>query len=156
AGDVLVERMLGRPKLLADGGALLPILGQCKFTPGDRLVPLALSVDDPFVLSVMVSSLARDFEHDGFVQLLSPEAVVTPRVRVAVLLAARQHDPRDLKLAELGLGDQEPDVRRLAVQWVAEERLRDLRPGVEAVFNSNSVTSDLFMAALAALEILDG
>jgi putative membrane-bound dehydrogenase-like protein len=157
AGDLLVERMLGRPKRLADGGALLAILSQCRFAPGDRLVPLALSVDDPFILSVMVQTLARDFDRDGFVQYLSPEAVVTPRVRVAMLLAARQRAPRDTSLVELGLADdQDPDVRRLAVQWVAEEQLRDLRPRVEAVFNSNAVTSDLFMAALAALEILDG
>src|SRR5262249_35802927 len=74
AGDLLVERKVGRPKLLADGGALLPILSRCKLTPADRLVPLALSVDDPFVLSVMVSSLARDLDHDGFVQFLLPES----------------------------------------------------------------------------------
>jgi putative heme-binding domain-containing protein len=104
----------------------------------------------------MVSSLARDFGRDGFAQFLSPAAVVPQRVRVAMLLAARQHDPRDVTLAELGLQDQDADVRRLAVQWVAEERFRDVRPGVEAVFNSTTVTSDLFMAALAALEILDG
>jgi putative heme-binding domain-containing protein len=73
-----------------------------------------------------------------------------------MLLAARLRDPRDESLLTIGLGDHDPDVRRLAVQWVAEEKLQDLRPRVEAVFNSTAVTADLFMATLAALEMLDG
>jgi putative membrane-bound dehydrogenase-like protein len=156
AEELLADRLSGRSGKLEDGGALVAILSQCKLSPNDRLIPLALSVDDPFVLSIMVSSVARDFGRDGFAQYLSPGSGAAPRVRVAMLLAARQSDPRDATLVELGLGDHDPDVRRLAVQWVAEERLRELRPRVEAVFNSNAVTSDLFLAALAALEILDG
>jgi len=73
-----------------------------------------------------------------------------------MLLAARLRNPRDETLLTIGLGDHDPDVRRLAVQWVAEEKLKDLRPRVEAVFNSTAVTADLFMATLASLEMLDG
>src|SRR5262249_40020746 len=63
---------------------------------------------------------------------------------------------RNSALAAMGLQDHDPEVRRLAVEWAAEESFRDLRPRVEAVFNSNAITSDLFLAALAALELFDG
>ena len=143
---------------LADGSALTAILSRCKLNPNDVLVPLALSVDDSFVLSIMVNVLARDFGPDDFARFLTPGsgARSSPRIRMAMLLAARQRDPRNETLAKLGLEDHDPDVRRLAVQWVAEEKLYDLRPGVVAVFNSTAITADLFMATLAALEMLDG
>jgi putative heme-binding domain-containing protein len=124
--------------------------------PNDLVVPLALSVDDPFVQSVMVTSLAKHFSADGFARFLAPGSNAAPRIRIATLLAARLHDPRDETLLMIALGDHDPDVRRLAVQWVAEEKFGDLRPRVEAVFNSNAVTADLFMATLAALAMLDG
>src|SRR5262249_31252665 len=54
------------------------------------------------------------------------------------------------------LADPDPDVRRLAVQWAAEEKLTDLKPRVEAVFDGKGMTPDLFLATLAALEMLDG
>jgi putative membrane-bound dehydrogenase-like protein len=156
AETLLAERISGSSTKLVDGGALLSILNRCRFAPDDKLIALALSVDDPFVSSVMVSSLARDLDGDAIARYLTPGSSAAPRVRVAMVLAARQRHPHDATLAALALGDHDPDVRRLAVQWVAEERLHDLRPRVEAVFNSNAVTSNLFLAALAALEMLDG
>ncbi|MBI3865199.1 MAG: HEAT repeat domain-containing protein, partial [Planctomycetia bacterium] len=156
AESLVGERIALRSKRLIDGPALLGVLHNCKLNPNDVLVPLALSVDDPFVASEMVTSLARDFQPDGFARFLTPGSNVAPRIRIAMLLAARLHDPRDRTLLTISLGDHDPDVRRLAVQWVAEERHSDLRPRVEAVFNSNAVTADLFMATLAALEMLDG
>jgi putative membrane-bound dehydrogenase-like protein len=150
------ERIARRHQRLADGTALTAVLSRCKFGPNDILVKLALSVDDPFVLSVLVTALAHDFKPDGFARFLTPGSGASPRTRVAMLLAARLHNSRDESLAALGLGDHDPDVRRLAVQWAAEEKLTSLRPQVEAVFNSNAVTADLFMATLAALDMLDG
>ena len=156
AQDLLADRLAGQSPQPADGAALLSILSQCKLRPGDTLIPLALALDDPFVLSIMASTLARDFTSPEFIEYLTPGSAATARVRVAMVLAARQHDRRDSALVEIALTDDDPDVRRLAVQWAAEEKLSDLRPRVEAVFNSNAVTSDLFLATLAALEMLDG
>lgn len=156
AQSLLGERIAGRTKRLADGTALASILSRCKLSSNDLLVQLALSVDDPFVLSVVVTSLARDFRSDDFARYLTPGSGAAQRIRMAMLLAARLRDPRDETLLALGLSDHDPDVRRLAVQWAAEERRDDLRPRVEAVFNSMSVTAELFMATLAALEMLDG
>jgi len=150
------ERIARRQQRLVDGTALTAVLSRGKFGPNDLLVKLALSVDDPFVMSVMVNSLARDFKPDGFARFLSPGSGAAPRIRVAMLLAARMHSPRDESLATLGLGDHDPDVRRVAVQWVAEEKLAGLRSQVEGVLNSNAVTADLFMSTLAALDMLDG
>jgi putative membrane-bound dehydrogenase-like protein len=156
AEDLVAERIAKRTNRLTDGTALTAVLSRCKLTTNDVLVPQALSIDDPFVLSIMVSLLARDFGPDDFARLLTPGSGAAPRVRMAMLLAARQRDPRDETLLTIGLGDHDPDVRRVAVQWVAEEKLKDLRPRVEAVFNSSAVTADLFMATLASLEMLDG
>jgi putative membrane-bound dehydrogenase-like protein len=156
AESLVGERIALRANLQSDGTALLGILNRCAFTPDDAVVPQALSVDDPFVLSTMVTSLARHFPLDGFAKFLAPGSNAAPRVRIAMLLAARLRDSRDQTLLTMALGDHDPDVRRLAVQWVAEERHGSLRPRVEAVFNSTAVTADLFMATLAALEMLDG
>jgi hypothetical protein len=89
AETLLAERISGRQKMLVDGGALLSILSRSNLSPDDKLIPLALSVDDPFVLSVMVRSLARDFEADAFARYLTPGSNAAPRVRVAMALAAR-------------------------------------------------------------------
>ncbi|HEY2253779.1 MAG TPA: PVC-type heme-binding CxxCH protein, partial [Planctomycetaceae bacterium] len=153
---LIAARIAGRKKRLSDGAAVLAILSRCKFAPDDQLVHLALSLDDPFVLSVVVTSLARDFGPEDFAHYLTPGSGAAPRVRMAMLLAARLGNPQDETLLTLALGDHDPDVRRLAVQWAAEEKRVDLRPRVEAVFNTNAVTADLFMATLAALEMLDG
>ena len=42
------------------------------------------------------------------------------------------------------------------MQWIAEDRLNEFRSNVEAVLNDPSTTADLFLASLAALEMLDG
>ena len=104
----------------------------------------------------MVTSMARDYGPADFAHYLIPDSAAAPSVRIAALLAARLHNPRDEKLLAIGLADLDAEVRRVAVQWVAEEKLTGLRPRVEGVFNSTAITADLFMATLAALEMLDG
>lgn len=76
--------------------------------------------------------------------------------RLALVLAARARFPKEASLLTTFLADSEPLVRRLAVQWIAEERLKGLRPGVEALLQDASLDSDLFLTTLAALEMLDG
>lgn len=76
--------------------------------------------------------------------------------RTALVLAARRKFPQEVTLLKSFLTDSEPLVRRLAVQWVAELKLKDLRPEVEAVLKGDKLDSDLFLATLAALEMLDG
>ncbi len=121
----------------------------------------ALSDDDPFVFSVVVSELAKQFSQDDFSKYLIPDATpdvksVAPKVRQAMLLAARKQAPREDRLLRVALSDHDPDVRRLAVQWVAEEKLTDLKPRIAAMFDSKGMTTELFLATIAALEMLDG
>jgi putative heme-binding domain-containing protein len=73
-----------------------------------------------------------------------------------LLLAARIRNPKEQTFVKRGLADESPVVRRAAVQWIAEEKLSDFRPQVEAILNDPNITADLFLATLAALEMLDG
>lgn len=76
--------------------------------------------------------------------------------RTALVLAARRKFPRETTLLQTFLKDSELLVQRLAVQWVAEEKLKELRSDVEAVLQKGTLDSDLFLTTLAALEMLDG
>lgn len=152
---LLNDRLSGRTTAGSDPADLIPALLHSKLADRE-FITLALSVEDPYILGTMVTLMARDLSPDGLAAILTPGSLRSARARVAALLAARRQAPHAESIVELGLADPDPEVRRGAVQWVAEERLIRQRPGVEAVFHSDAVTSDLFVASLAALEMLDG
>ncbi len=76
--------------------------------------------------------------------------------RLANLLTARTLVPKSVDNARDGLASASASMRRVAVQWAAEENLKELRPQVAAVLESPGVTPDLFRATIAALQMLDG
>ena len=76
--------------------------------------------------------------------------------QIAILLAARSRFPQDASFAQEALTSPYPSIRRLAVQWVGEEKLAALRPAMETVLASEPMTTELFMACLASLSLLDG
>jgi putative heme-binding domain-containing protein len=121
-----------------------------------------LAVQEPFAFSIAVRIASRDlsFSKDDFGKTFLSYFIQkehnSPRVRLGILLAARHKDPRNTSILPMALKDPSPDVRRVAVQWVAEERLTELKPHVEAVLNGKVMNADLFLATLAALEMLDG
>ena len=84
------------------------------------------------------------------------EPIGTPRHRLLYLLIARRKFPKFRDAIEAGLSDDAPTVRRAAVQWAAEERFQELRPQIEAVLDSQPMTTDFLLAAIATLEMLDG
>lgn len=151
--DVLTQ---GRPAQQPDRDLLLPLLAQQKFVAGDELVKLVCSVDDPFIHSMLVTVLSTQFNQDNFATYLTPGSNASVPTRLVMLLAARKQNPKEDRLLRVALNDHDPDVRRVAVQWAAEERLTDLRPRVEAILSSAGMTSELFLATLAALQMLDG
>ncbi|MFM8583594.1 MAG: PVC-type heme-binding CxxCH protein, partial [Planctomycetaceae bacterium] len=154
ARHLLNERLGGRaPK--SDQSALLPALAGSQLE--DRqLVALALSIDDPAVFATLVETLARHLPREELLAPLLPGSQRPAKWRLASLLAARRQDSRRADAAELGLADGDPQVRRAAVQWAAEERLTDLRSVVDGLFASRGMTPDLFLATLAASQMLAG
>lgn len=151
--DMLTE---GREAQQPDRDLLLPQLAREQFEPGGDLIKLVCSIDDPFSHSVLASVLARQFKQDDFARYLTPGSNASVAARRVMLLAARQQNPREDRLLRIALSDADADVRRIAVQWVAEEQLKDLRPRVESVLSAPGMTTDLFLATLAALQMLDG
>lgn len=115
-----------------------------------------LLADDPFALSAAVSRAVEGLYSGHRKRLIDPGFNPYPRVRLACVLASRRVDGGDRATANLALGDPDLVVRRAAVQWVAEERIKELRPRVAAVLDDPRLSADLFRTTLAALDMLDG
>ena len=158
---MLMEAIAGKESQFIDSSSMLSMVGNAPYSKHPEWVPLVMSLDDPFAFSTAVWAFSIDFNQDGIAKYLIPDATPdvkasAPRVRQAMLLAARKQAPKEDRLLRVALADHDPDVRRLAVQWAAEEKLTDLKPRVEAIFDGKGMTPDLFLATLAALEMLDG
>ncbi|MFQ5733829.1 MAG: PVC-type heme-binding CxxCH protein, partial [Planctomycetaceae bacterium] len=78
------------------------------------------------------------------------------RIRLACMIGGRENSPKNPTLPKLALKTDNITLLRIAVQWVAEEKLTKLTPQVAAVLNGKVMNTDLFLATLAALEMLDG
>jgi putative heme-binding domain-containing protein len=126
----------------------------------------ALKQQDPFLFAGVVNALADsagDVE-PNLVRYASGEKDrdFAPGFTLAAFLAARRIPGGDVpsegleKVLRVALADRDESLRRAAVQWVAEVGLKDLRPQVEAILNEPRITADVFLATLAALEMLDG
>ncbi len=149
---------------LQEGGTSPP---DASTEPADRspLSIAALAADkrlnetDPFLFAYAVRDLTarlRDFDPIGTADDQQAYAKLPPRARVGWLLALRGALPRDVNWLPTFLQDPDPAVRQAAVQWVAEERRNALRPLVEGVLESPGCTPDLFLATIAALQMLEG
>lgn len=116
------------------------------------------TLDDRFVFAAVVQALAGRWKPAEFADRLRPERTPSPRVRLALLLAARQtnHDKSVDPILKSALVDPDFAVRRMAIQWVGEERRSQFRTQIERQLSDPTTTSDLFEAALASLEMLDG
>lgn len=131
-----------------------------------RHVPIEQAVgscdlSDPFLFSAVVDhGRQADIPKDALLRNYRGAAADSSpgreRQRLAWLLIARAKYPQFAGLAELALDDAAAAVRRAAVQWVAEEQLADLQPQVQAIVETDPLTDELFLATLAALEMLDG
>jgi putative membrane-bound dehydrogenase-like protein len=152
-----------RENLRVFAPAILPLFADNPLLTPQReeSIRLSMSVNDPFVFATAVTAIARIFKQEDFGKYLIPGSThavkgSSARLRQALLLAARKQTPKDDRWVRIALVDADPDVRRLAVQWIAEEKFTSLKPRVEEVFHQKGVTSELFLATLAALEMLDG
>lgn len=118
-----------------------------------EVIPL-LADADPFIVGAAVNVLGRP----GKSPLLLPHAAAAnPRLRLGALLALRRTGDKQGQAA-LGrfLKDADPEVRRTAIQWVGEERLKDYADQLDASATLPPVNPALFQALLAAKHLLAG
>jgi putative membrane-bound dehydrogenase-like protein len=109
-----------------------------------------LSDDDPFVVSAAVSTLSNS-------ELLRPIILVSDmpaRQRLGYLLAFKRMGRSDVLTVPQFLRDDDPAIRRAAIQWVAEEGLHDYAKLLDEAAAKLPVTRELFEAWLAAKELL--
>ncbi len=122
---------------------------------GDHAAPLALLADvDPFLVSAAVTALGRA---EQVPLLLKQAGAADPRLRLGVLLALRHSgDEKARKSLSAFLADSDPEVRRCAIQWVAEDRLREWAGQLEAAATKQPNNAALFRSLLAARHLLAG
>ncbi|MGV3534118.1 MAG: PVC-type heme-binding CxxCH protein [Chthoniobacteraceae bacterium] len=114
--------------------------------------PDDLVSDDPFIFRRGIQRLARG-EAATLRELAKSKE---PRQRLAALLAMRlKRAPADQALLDAWLTDADGAVRRAALQWIAEENLRDYAPKLEKALAGNPSRST-FQAYLAAEQMLLG
>jgi len=110
---------------------------------------------DDFCFAALLDVL-RESNSPRFLKDVLATKGLRPRLYLLALLGLRSKTPTDKDAVTFGLKYPSPDVRRVAVQWVAEENLKELKPQVQAVLNGKVMNADMFLATLAALEMLDG
>jgi putative heme-binding domain-containing protein len=115
------------------------------------VVPL-LADADPYLVSAALTALGKA----GNAPLLREWlAKADTRLRLGLLLALRRTGhARDL--VPTFLKDDDPEIRRAAVQWVAEDRLTDRAGMMREAALRPQVTSELLQAYFAAEELLAG
>jgi putative membrane-bound dehydrogenase-like protein len=118
--------------------------------------PIGFSTDetDPFLLTALLKMAvivtpSPPREPDYYGPAIS---------RLNDLLYVRKYKYRGFFKVDLTryLNDPDPGVRRAAIQWVAEERLKEYADKLEATASQSPITRELFEAWLAARELLDG
>jgi putative membrane-bound dehydrogenase-like protein len=110
-----------------------------------------LADPDPFLAGAALAVLSRGNQND----LLTEQAKAKDaKLRLGVLLALRRGGrPVGSALLPDFLADPDAGVRRAAIQWVGEERRRDLWPQAQAAASRPPVTRELFEAMLAANDL---
>jgi hypothetical protein len=104
---------------------------------------------DPFLARAALLALAR--QADAW---MDRAAERSERDRISACLALKLARPKDAELARRFLADASGEVQFEALRWIADERLADLLPKVEATLRQPGLDYRRFEAALAALNTL--
>jgi putative heme-binding domain-containing protein len=127
---------------------------QLRTGPSLKAVLPVLADKDPFLAGAALAVLGRP---QNTALLLPHVSAADPRLRLGVLLALRRGGTAEGRaVLPKFLADADPAVRRAAIQWVGEERLRDQAPLLRAAAARPPVTRELFEALLAADDFLAG
>jgi len=116
--------------------------------------PASATAIDPNAAARAFLARDRSGRYQSEVHPDSSEAILF--ARVAIALGGRARFPQQSEIVSVLLKDSMPQIRRIAVQWAAEEKLQKLKPQVEALLQDEAIDSDMFLATLAAIEMLDG
>lgn len=139
--------------------AFLPLLRSAAGAAPKKIVDLintAVHNMDAFGLSALTRECTTGLPQDTLVQLIKSKEGPSSRLRLVALLAAKRANPANESAITAGLANHDLLVRRAAVQWAGEQRLKSLRPAVEKCLSESPMDRDLFLATIAALEMIDG
>jgi putative membrane-bound dehydrogenase-like protein len=160
--------------ILGSMRALSPMirtLGSSQPKAAVTILNKAANVNDPFVYAELIGLLRVTLSNEQILKALASKATLEPRLRNALVIAAarpasgstpspspggRGEPESFVPIAVIGLADPDASVRRSTVQAIAELKLTALKPEVEKVLTAEPMTEELFLATLAALEMLDG
>jgi putative heme-binding domain-containing protein len=118
-----------------------------------KILPL-LGDADPFLVNAALTALGSKGDSPLLRETLGK---ADERLRLGLLLALRRTgDPEARDLVPTFLRDDDPAIRRAAVQWVAEERLRDHIEKMREAALRPPVTRELLESYLAAEGLLAG
>ena len=114
------------------------------------------SGNDPFVFSAVVSLLEMPWGKAVLPTGFRPDGWKDSRLRLALLIALRRQQPQNTERLKWFVLDRDPQIRRAVLQWIAEERLEKFRSVAIRTLEDPQLSTDLFLATLATLEMLDG
>jgi len=116
----------------------------------------ALTDPDPYILSAALTAL----QQPAYLENLKSETTSTAaKIRLGALLALhRANAPGAESFLKAALADPDAAVRRPAMIWAAELRLKDLRPLVEKALEAGgpatAISQDDFALWLAAMDLI--
>jgi putative membrane-bound dehydrogenase-like protein len=139
---------------LEDASAFVRMQATLQLRGPDRLAAVVprLADPDPFLAGAALEVLGKA----GNAELLTAQInTPDPKQRLGIVTALRRTgDLEARRQLPRFLADPDPAVRRSAIQWVGEERLREYAPLLEAAAARVPVTRDVFEALLATKELL--
>ncbi len=110
-----------------------------------------LKNEDPFLRQAAVAQLiATD---PAAIPVL--ESLADPLARLSVVLAQRWLNRPDATVPA-ALADVDERVQLLAIRWIAEAKMQTFRPLLEQILLAEETSPPLFIAAVAAIDWLDG
>ncbi len=123
--------------------------------PEIRDIALA-ALDDPDPFMQQAARLALEHIVGELADLDIPN-LPSAAQRLNVMLVFRAADKKNgEKFLPALLADSDPAVKFAAIEWVGEEKLKDLRPQIAEMLKGDANTRELFDACVAALELIDG
>jgi putative membrane-bound dehydrogenase-like protein len=109
---------------------------------------------DPFIAGAAITAVSRE---NRLIYLYAAMQNPNPKERLGVLLAIRRTEAAaGQKALPTFLNDPDPEVRRAAIQWVGEDRIKALASALPEAASRLPVTRALFEALLAAQDMLSG